>query len=100
VKHEVNDSALIQPAQIAGGHLQKSHILRQKLSGRGLKERERPGQHQREARENEQWTPIAGNGLNQAAIIAGVSRHLGKYNPTRPLPTNSSVIESVEISMC
>ena len=40
MKHEVNDAALIDAAQILGRHLQEIRIVRQEMTGRRLKQGE------------------------------------------------------------
>jgi hypothetical protein len=54
------------------GSISHDHILRQKLTGCGLKQRERAGQNEREPGEKKQRSPVTDDGLKQAAVIARI----------------------------
>jgi hypothetical protein len=75
MKHEMDDAALLDGAQLFGCDAEELNVVREELSGRREKQREAAGKYQRESSENQEGTPIAHEGLQQTSVISNRLLH-------------------------
>jgi hypothetical protein len=69
MKHEANNPAVRDSAQVSGGHAQVTHIVRKKLSSERQKDRKRSGEQERDSGHRERWSSVSDQLAKQASVF-------------------------------
>jgi len=99
----VDDAALIEAAEIFGGHAEVLDIVRQEVAGGGLEDREPAAEDEDEGGEDEEGAAVADAGLEETAIggcalIGGVG-HVSSIT-LRRVGKEESVLMSNRFESC
>jgi hypothetical protein len=70
VKHEGDDAAVRDRAELLGGHAEEGHVVRKELPGKRQEHGERARERQRERRQRQQRTPVGDERGQEVRIIA------------------------------
>jgi hypothetical protein len=85
----MNDPTLINTAQIPRRHLKEFGVMRQKLTGRGLKQRKSAGQGQADPGQGNQGSTITDQRFQKTTGVSGHSL-LRAVMPRQPLESSKS----------